>query len=186
MKHTVFIIHGFGGSSQSGWRPWLQHQLEDKGYTVRNLQMPNADEPVLSEWLEFFEQHHDELTGSILVGHSLGASFILRFLERADISVDAAYLVAGPIQKVGIAQIDPHIHGFLDASFDWGAIQNHCEHIEVFHSDNDEYVPLWHAEKIRDELQAKLYLIPGGGHLNEDAGYKEFLLLLERITVNAQ
>lgn len=51
----------------------------------------------------------------------------------------------------------------------------------VINSDNDPYVPLAHGETLRDELGAKLIVIPKGGHLNTGNGHFEFPVVLEEI-----
>ncbi len=51
----------------------------------------------------------------------------------------------------------------------------------VFHSDNDPYVPLKKAEELAKNLGVKVSLVKNAGHFNEDAGYTKFELLLEKI-----
>ena len=41
----VFIIHGWDGYPEENWFPWLKKELEDKGFEVFVLQMPDADNP---------------------------------------------------------------------------------------------------------------------------------------------
>jgi len=42
----VFIIHGFEGSPNGGWRPWLMAELEQHDVYACALSMPNPDNPL--------------------------------------------------------------------------------------------------------------------------------------------
>ena len=58
---TVFVIHGISGSSQENWFPWLKERLESFGVKVIVLNFPDADNPKLGEWLDYFKQYASEL-----------------------------------------------------------------------------------------------------------------------------
>ncbi|MBU0649445.1 alpha/beta hydrolase [Patescibacteria group bacterium] len=47
----VYLVHCWEGRPQDGWYPWLKTELQDRGFEVNILKMPNTDEPVFSEWL---------------------------------------------------------------------------------------------------------------------------------------
>ncbi len=79
----IFLIHGYDGTPNGGWRPWLMGELDKKEIYCSALSMPNPAKPVCSEWVEEIFRHveinkKDEIS---LVGHSLGVPAILRFLE---------------------------------------------------------------------------------------------------------
>lgn len=92
---SVFILHGLGGSPAENWFPWLHSELETAGHTVHTPTFPNADRPILEEWIQEFERYEDKMNeGTVLVGHSLGGTFAMRYLERAHVPVQATFLVA--------------------------------------------------------------------------------------------
>ncbi len=91
MKSAI-ILHGkpskrqfedpnFPSTSNYFWLPWLQKQLALKGIPANTPEVPNnwrADYPV---WLKELERY--EVTPeTILVGHSCGAGFLLRWLSE--------------------------------------------------------------------------------------------------------
>lgn len=47
MKKRVFIIHGWSGSPEENWFPWLKKELENSGFEVHVPQIPDADNPEL-------------------------------------------------------------------------------------------------------------------------------------------
>ncbi len=104
MKNAI-ILHGkpskeryydptFPASSNYYWLPWLQKQLIAQGIPTATPEVPNnwlADYPI---WKKEFERF-DVTFGTILIGHSCGAGFILRWLsEHPDVEVQKVVLAA--------------------------------------------------------------------------------------------
>ncbi len=174
---TIYIIHGLQASSKSNWIPWLKQELEKLNHTVITPDFPNSNQPQLQEWLNFFTQYPvDEK--SIVIGHSLGTAFLLRFLE--DHKAKAAFFVAGvpgPLQH----DADAIISTFSHYPFNWKKIKQNCKYRFVIHSDNDPYIPLKQAQGLSQNIDSELILIKGAKHLNRNDGYLTFPLLLEKI-----
>ncbi|MBX7137265.1 MAG: alpha/beta hydrolase [Oligoflexia bacterium] len=177
--HLV-ILHGTMGSPQSNWFPWLAQQAALLGCRVSCPQLPTPKDQNLFSWLETFQLKVGELKKEmILVGHSAGATFSLRLLERSSTKIKGAAIVSGFPHPLGIPEFDPLLESFVDAPFDWSKIRHHCAQIAVINGDNDPYVPLEMGQEIADHLGVPLQTVPNGGHLNADAGYLEFPLLGE-------
>lgn len=168
----VLIIHGFQGSPNGGWRPWLMRELEKQDIYACALPMPNPGQPILSEWLEEISRQVDKNNQDeiYLVGHSLGVPAILHFLESYHgKNVKGIVLVSGPIEKIK----NKSIEGFLQKKFDFQDIKTKVEKSVVIHGDNDPNVPLQHAEILSQELDSELIIIKNGGHLNGSSGFTE-------------
>jgi predicted alpha/beta hydrolase family esterase len=96
----VIILHGMpskeeyeGDESRKHWIPWLKEELEKQGYEVFNPELPNPYEPVYEDWLATFQQFPvDEDT--ILLGHSCGGGFLIRYLSENIVKVGKVILVA--------------------------------------------------------------------------------------------
>jgi hypothetical protein len=117
---------------------------------------------------------------TIFVGHSLGGAFALRFLERMDTVIHAAFLVAS-VWGVMDKTFDPLMTTFTRSPYDWDRIRQHCGKFSVIHADNDPYIRLDLARDLAAHLGSTVTLVTGGGHLNAAAGYREFPLLLKEI-----
>jgi len=101
---TAIMIHGWPekeeyfnpenpSSSNAHWFPWLQQQLLVNGIFTQTPEMPDAWEPRYEKWKKVFEQFPvDEET--VLVGHSCGAGFLVRWLSENKITVGKVILVA--------------------------------------------------------------------------------------------
>jgi len=176
---TIIIIHGAYGHPNENWYPWLKAELEILRQKVIVPEFPTPENQTLENWLRLFEYKLDENT--ILVGHSLGAAFILTILERLKKPIKAAFLVAGFIGKLGHHEFDEINKTFIEKPFNWQRIKQNCKQFFIYNSDNDPYVPLEKGEQIAKNLGVELNVMKGAGHFNADAGYTEFNILLEDI-----
>jgi len=92
-------------------------------------------------------------------------------------------LVSAFTGKLGLGEyFDPLNESFAERDFDWEQIRENIGKIELFHGKNDPYVPLDNAMGISDSLDAPIHVYPNGKHLNQDSGFTEIPLLLERLT----
>jgi predicted alpha/beta hydrolase family esterase len=177
----VYLIHGFEGSPNGGWRPYLMRELAHNDISSFSLSMPSPEKPILDEWLSEIKRYIDrDINDEIyLVGHSLGGTAILRYLEKFDSqNIKGIVSVSAPcICK----KENSRISEFLEDNFDWNLIKNKVSKVAVIHGDDDPLVPVVEAEKISNELDGKLIIIKNGKHLNGSAGFIELPELLEVI-----
>lgn len=177
---TIFVIHGVEGHPAENWFPWLKSELENLGHTVFVLAFPTPHQPNLMAWLSFFKRYEKDLgEDSIVIGHSLGALFLLHILEQH--RVKAFFSVAGFGELPGNA-FDERMKTFAKNDFAWERIRANCAQSYVFHGDNDPYVRPETADALARHLEAELILVKEGGHFNTAAGYTKFDLLLKTIT----
>lgn len=140
---AAVILHGkpskeeyfeANGSSQSNlhWLPWLQHQLVLNGVLAQTPELPHPYAPVYEDHCAVFEKFMvDEET--LLVGHSCGAGFLLRWIsEHKNMTFGKVVLVAPSLgynwgeedRKFTTFDIDPNI-------------ADRVKQLVVFYSDND-------------------------------------------------
>lgn len=101
---NAIIVHGsldqeeyhsntYPSPSNSWFIPWLQKQLLLKDILTQTPEMPTPYRPEYSEWKKTIEQY-DINSGTILVGHSCGAGFLLKWLAETKTKVWKLILVA--------------------------------------------------------------------------------------------
>ena len=179
LSRSFFIIHGTGGSPQGNWFPWISSELKKLGQEVAVPQFPLDQQQNLSNWFKAFEATVGQLTsGHVLVGHSIGAAFVLRLLERASVKVAGAVLVAPFARQLDNPDFDPFNATFVEPAFDWTKIRKAADKFIVYSGDNDPYVPTSVGAEVARELGCECNLIEGGGHLNASSGYLSFERLL--------
>ena len=182
MKNAL-ILHGAGNNSKGNWFPWLKEELQKKGYKVWVPDLPGADRPNQAQWLEIVKDWKFE-EDSVMIGHSAGATLILRILERlpSDTVINKAILVAGPVQKgKNKPEYFPYKEDLMRQPFQWEKIKNSCKNFYLIYSDNDPYeCGIDQGEIICEHLEGELIFKPGQGHFNLEAGerYRAFPELL--------
>lgn len=102
MKRAI-IVHGWGGTPQEGWFPWLKKDLEKKGFSISVPQLPDTEHPHIKTWvpaLAVAVGTPDQET--YLVGHSMGCQTIIRYLEtlKEGKKIGGAVFVAGFIRPL--------------------------------------------------------------------------------------
>ncbi len=177
---NVFIFHGTGGYPEENWFGWLRRELERLGCNVIVPQFPTPQDQTPEKWFEVFEKYGKYTSDTILVGHSLGGTFALRVLEKANAPVKATFLVAAAAGVLPLKNFESD-RPFIEKPFDWEKIRKNCGKIFVFQSKDDPLVSVGNGEEIAKNLKTELILYEGAGHFNAKAGYTEFEDLLELV-----
>ena len=176
----VFIIHGFHGWPNGGWRSWLMSELNKKEIYACALSMPNTDHPVCKSWIKEIARHVDINKNDqiYLVGHSLGTTAILRYLEsNLAKNISGAILVSGRI----ISTENKDVISFLNKSFDFKKIKNKSKNFVVIHGESDPMVPFENGQILSKELNCKFIPIKNAGHLTGSEGYSSLPQVLKAL-----
>lgn len=88
-----FFSKQYPSLSNSHWFPWLQKQLLINGIETQTPEMPEPYKPNYEKWKREFERY-DINQNTILVGHSCGGGFLVRWLSENEIQVKILVLVA--------------------------------------------------------------------------------------------
>lgn len=144
--------------SNKHWLPWIQRQLIINGVLAQAIEMPEPYLPVYEKWRAVFEQLKiDEET--MLIGHSCGGGFLLRWLGENKVKVGKVTLVA--------PWIDPAHElntGFFDFEIDKELVER-TGGMTVFVSSDDDRVILDSVEQVKDTLpDVVVEELPGHGH----------------------
>lgn len=186
MKNAI-ILHGMPSEeeyasgegrepSKMHWLPWLKEELEKRGREVFTPEFPKPYAPVYADWKKVFESLplNEE---TILVGHSCGAGFLVRWLSENKRKVGRVDLV-GP-------WLDP-THELKDNFFDFtidSKLEERTDGMVIFVSLDD-------GQEVLDSVARLRKHIPGievkefhhRGHFTlEDMGTRAFPELLEQL-----
>lgn len=175
----VFIIHGFEGSPNSAWIPWLMSELKTLGIYASSLTMPTPNEPQKVEWVEEIRRCIDKSPEDeiFLVGHSLGCAGILNYLQsEGSKKVCGTILVSGRCQKSN----NPKIEEFY-TSFDFKKIKSMSESFIVIHGDKDDFVPVENADILSEKLNVEPIIVKDAGHFTTGEGWRSMPLVLEKL-----
>lgn len=180
----VYIIHGYGGEPNGGWRPWLMGQLAKDEIWACALAMPMAGSPQKEKWVQKIQEEIREPNEEVfLVGHSLGVPAILNFLESLPIGskIGGVVLVSGIIHVIPNKERYLPINHFYDKDFNYEYIKDRCKKFVIIHAKNDENVPYEQAVNLSKNLSSTLLSLESGGHLNGSSGCYELPVVLEKL-----
>jgi len=169
-KQVLFVQGGAEGAYKDDAR--LAESLRSNlgpNYQVRYPAMPNEADPDYQSWKRSILRGVQEMgEGAILVGHSIGASILIRMLaDRVPRpSIAGVFLIAGPFW---------HDHEFWrwdEVALPDDAADHYPRDVPLFlyHGDKDEVVPVSHLDMYAKALpDAVVRRLPGRNHqLNGD------------------
>ncbi len=186
-KMNVIIVHGSNSSEKDAkfgkpenerhWMPWLKENLEKKGTNVSNQLYPKDWNPNYNSWKKKFERNNiNEKT--ILVGHSAGCGFLLRWLGKSKRKINKLILVAPAIIK---SERWKFINDLLDFEINRN-INNFVNEFVIFVSDNDSNEILESVSLLSKIFKIKPIELKNKGHFTlGDMKTKEFPELLNKI-----
>lgn len=184
---TAIIIHGYNDQSEfedvsrpatsnDHWYPWLQRQLLLNGIEAQTPEMPGFFQPKYEKWKEMFERFQPD-ADTILVGHSCGGGFLVRWLSENNTKVGKVVLVAPWLDPT--KRMDPP---FFDFVIDPG-IASRTDGLTVMYSTDDDPEILESIKILTEKLtHVNFKEFQGKGHfvlnsLNSDK-FPELLELL--------
>lgn len=170
-KHQLLFVQGGGEGTHDEWDHKLVASLREhlgQTYDVRYPRLPREDEPSFARWRPALEKELRTLSdGVILVGHSLGATMLLKLLaERATVPKPGAiFLLAAPFVGDGGWLFEE-----LKLPPDLGARLPPGVPVHFFHGLEDETAPSSHLDLYaRAVPHARVHRLPGRDHqLNEN------------------
>ena len=169
----IYLVHGWGGSSEDNWFPWLKNEIEGHNVEVIVFNMPNSEHPKIEEWVEHLKENtslEDIDEHTFFIGHSIGCQTIMRFLEKLhkNKKVGGCVFVAPWLDLINLEPEEIKIaHPWTNTSIDFGRILDHCNNFLCFFSDDDSYVHLDESIKFKEELAAKIIIEKNKGHFEE-------------------
>ena len=165
MKRHVLFVHG-GGEGAHEADEKLAVSLRDAlggGYDVRFPKMPNEGSPEVEAWKDRISEELAAMDGEVvLVGHSVGAFVLLKYLseEEQEKPVAGLFLVAAPYVGTGGWEVE---EGALRENF----ASELPEGLPVFlyHGRDDEEVPFEHLALYEANIpRATVRASDGRGH----------------------
>jgi predicted alpha/beta hydrolase family esterase len=167
---SFLILHGWQGSGPLHWQTWLAETLGLAGEDVRYPQLPDPDTPRLRRWLTVARGILEELPGErIVLCHSLGCILWLRLAADAtpDQRADRVLLVAPPAPWAEL----PGVSGFFPVDTTAEHVERAASSTRLVCAGDDPYCTEGADAVYGAPLALATDLIPGGAHLNTDAGY---------------
>lgn len=182
----VVILHGWTNRRPQGqWQRHLAGQLREAGHIVSYPQMPNPEEPKLSEWLEVLTAELEMMreVGSrsdeelIVIAHSLGC---ILWLQASDLGLlhetpSRLLLVAPPErQPVVLPAIETFVMNDHGDERIRAAVKASAKEVTLVGSDEDVWQPSGIQAGVGDLLGLQAIVIPGAKHFSHHDGFHQW------------
>ncbi len=134
-------------SESKKWREWIKESLIDT-HECFMPRMPNAWAADFTAWSIWFEKLVPHLRDEvILVGHSLGGGFLLRYLTEhtLPVRISQLHLVAPVVDAIEC----PGVGDFVINVATWSHFASRIEAVHLWHSSDDTLVPMHHSERFK-------------------------------------
>ena len=173
MKRAI-IIHGYNDKSEyedsnrpaasnDHWIPWIQRQLLLRGIETQTPEMPGFFEPNYGKWKEMFDRFTPD-ENTMLVGHSCGGGFLVRWLSENNQRVGKVVLVAPWLDPKKVIDIN-----FFQFDIDPDLASKTAGLVVMYSTDDDPEI-LSSIETLRAKLQnADFQEFAGKGHFVLDS-----------------
>ena len=180
----VFIVHGWGGSQENCWFPWLKRELEKNNFVVQVPAMPHPENPTIEDWVNCLAEAVGEADSeTYFVGHSIGCQTILRYIEQIQKPIGGVICVAGWFRLLHLATDEEKeiARPWLETPLNYEKIKQNAPKIVAIFSDDDPDVDIGDSDLFRERLGAKIIVEHNKGHFSDDAGVIELPVVLEEL-----
>jgi predicted alpha/beta hydrolase family esterase len=137
------------------WRDSIARELSDT-HEFFVPAMPCKQNADYTAWVIWFEKLFPYLRGDvILIGHSLGGGFLLRYLTENILpaSISQLHLVAPVVDELDC----PGVGGFSIDLSTWSGFQSKIKASHLWHSSDDKLVPIHHSERLAVKLPTAIF-----------------------------
>lgn len=184
----VFLVHGWCGTPEADWFPWLKRELERKGFEVIAPEMPDTDYPKIAPWVKTLKEAVGKIDeNTYFVGHSIGCQTILRFLEKStsDSRAGGVVFVAGWLKLIDAPDVTEGDRKTAElwerTPIDFVKAKSHVGKFVAIFSDNDPYVSVDEGKIFKEKLNAKIIVEHGKGHFRKEDGFEELPVVLQEL-----
>lgn len=182
---NVFLIHGYNGIPKL--YEWLEEEMKKLGYNVIMPEFPPREGVVYEEWKKEFEKYREYVKeDSIIIAHSIGNEFIIKYFNQNDLKADLYISLAGfaeYFEHEGKEDLNRACEEFLVTDEEINKFRNMCNKKYSIYSNNDHIVPFEALEKYPEKIGATPILIEGIGHMGKKSGLEKLPKILEIINM---
>ncbi len=168
---------GYPPINERHWTPWVKTELKKLDIDAKNPLMPKNYCPNYENWEQEFEKIILD-KNSILIGHSRGAAFLVRYLSKHKIKIKKLILIAPSI--IQPQYYEKCFHDFSDFEID-PTIKNRVKKLIIFISNDTSHI-LESTDSVHKALGGELIEMNNCGHFTSpEMGSKKFPELLNKI-----
>ncbi len=154
------LLHGFNGSSEGIFFPWLKQELNKRTVKVVCPNLPNANHPTEDEQVAYVLKTCEFNSRTILFGHSLGAVVALKVLEKLNTKI-AGVVLAGGFTNPNFKDNSRPFAKTFNWQFDFNKIKSNVDFVKILSDPTDYAIPTEQGKNLQMNLAGALLEIPG-------------------------
>lgn len=169
MHKNVMMIHSYNGDTKDSIAPYVKAFCREHRIPYEFPDFPTrqaADFPAWEAVMEPYIRQHILNENSIIIAHSLGTQFAIRYLSSRNIRINTYISVAGFVNFSGRKDLETIIARFQPTEKDFENCRSLIAHRYSIYADNDKMNPIKNLEDYAELLDAQKILIPGGNHFD--------------------
>jgi predicted alpha/beta hydrolase family esterase len=176
---NIIIVHGRADNKKdnpaSHWMSWIKKELAEKNISVIVPLMPKPWTPNYKNWKKEFDKLEIN-EGSVLIGHSCGCAFLVRWLGETKRKINKLTLVAP--WKIAESQDEKEFYNYEINEI----VKDNVNKIIIFTSNNEEEDGKKSVNLFHKYLSGEVIELKDHGHfIFGDMRTEEFPELLSRI-----
>lgn len=183
---NVFLIHGYNGIPKI--YDWLESELEKLKYNVVLPQFPIREGVIYENWKKTFDNYRNYIDDeSIVVAHSIGNEFIIKYFNENSLSAKLYISLAGfseYFEWKDKEDLNRACKEFLVSKKELGNFRNRCGKKYSIYSNNDHIVPFEILQEYPRSINATPILIKNIGPMGKKSGLEEIPKVIDLIKEN--
>lgn len=185
-NRNVFLIHGYNGIPKI--YVWLESELKKMGYNVIIPEFGPREGVVYEEWKKTLDDYKEYIHAeSIVVAHSIGNEFIIKYFNENNLS-ERLYISLAGFSKYfeweDKEDLNRACKEFLVSKSELEDFKRRCSKKYSIYSNNDHIVPFEILQEYPKSIDAIPILIENIGHMGKKSGLEEIPKVIEIIKEN--
>lgn len=173
---SVFIIHSYNADTKDSFSSSIEKLCKNNNIEFYLPDFSVRSDAKYDKWEKILKQYY--LDGklnenSIVIAHSLGTQFMIKFIAKNNIKIDKYISVAGFIGFKGREDLEKILESFQPTEEEYLISNSLINKRYSIYSDNDELNDISKLEKYAEKINGQKILLHNCGHFNPKSNVKE-------------
>ena len=181
MKKAI-LIHGMSGSLDQSFGKKLKEELKKIDYKIIEPIFTTKKQITLSSWFKEMDNYIKDIKcADVIICHSLGTNFIVKYLTKNNIKTKLCIMVAGGVATEKMGEDFDFLEPFVPSQDEFKEFNKLVDYCFNIYSNNDH---IWKQENIH--LYSKLsnateIFLKDKGHFGKTSGVKDIPEIIQII-----
>lgn len=176
MKQNLILIHSYNGDTADSFADSLKLFCEKIGLSYCFPIFPIRKDASYESWKCVMDRQLIN-SDTIIVAHSLGTNFIVRYLAEKQLPIQMYAGVAGYLHYEGRKDLEEILSDFTPSEEEFSLCHELIRYRYAFFSDNDRMNPKEKLIDYAEHLDAEKICIHDAGHFDPSSGVKRIEIL---------